>query len=199
MRTMLLITLMLAMPAAATAQDAGDADQADQRANEGASDYEAAWTVDPAAELDEETRRRRGEALERAALEFVGVTEPPSRTELLDLEQTPPHLRPQLRLGHVLQHEFGLQRPAELAVGGVEAVRGLEAVEPLQGGGRGGVPGGERRVELADTVPLLGDEAEVYRPTAALEDRFEDAVVAGRVGAVDPLAVETAMRRRAGT
>ena len=28
--------------------------------------------------------------------------------ELLDLEQAPPHLRPQLRLGHVLQHEFDL-------------------------------------------------------------------------------------------
>ena len=78
--------------------------------------------------------------------------------ELLDLEQAPPHLRPQLRLGHVLQHEFGLQRPAEFPVGGVEAVRGLEAVEPLQGGRRRGVPGGERRVELADAVPLLGDE-----------------------------------------
>ena len=31
-----------------------------------------------------------------------------------DLEQAPPHLRPQLRLGHVLQHELGLQRPAGL-------------------------------------------------------------------------------------
>ena len=46
------------------------------------------------------------------------------------------------------------------------------AVEPLQGGRRGGVPGGERRVELADAVPLLGDEAEVHRTTAALEDRL---------------------------
>ena len=54
------------------------------------------------------------------------------------------------------------------------------------------MPGGERRVELADAVPLLGDEAEVHRPTAALEDRLEDAVVAGRVGAVDPLAVQAA-------
>ena len=99
---------------------------------------------------------------------------------------------PQLRLGHVLQHEFGLQRPAELPVGGVEAVRGLEAVEPLQGGRRGGVPRGERRVELADAVPLLGDEAEVHRPPAALEDWLEDAVVAVRVGAVDPLAVQAA-------
>ena len=53
-----------------------------------------------------------------------------------------------------LQHEFGLQRAAELPVGGVETVRGLEAVEPLQGGRRGGVPGGERRVELADAIPL---------------------------------------------
>ena len=103
--------------------------------------------------------------------------------ELLDLEQTPPHLGPQLRLGHVLQHEFGLQRATELPVGGVEAVRCLEAVEPLQRGGRGGVPGGERRVELADAVPLLGDEAEVYRPPSTLEDRLEDAVVACRVGA----------------
>ena len=33
---------------------------------------------------------------------------------------------------------------------------------------------------------------EVHRPTAALEDRLEDAVVAGRVGAVDPLAVQAA-------
>ena len=49
-----------------------------------------------------------------------------------DLEQAPPHLRPQLRLGHVLQHEFGRQRASELPVGGVEAVRRLEAVEPLQ-------------------------------------------------------------------
>ena len=31
----------------------------------------------------------------------------------------------------------------------------------MGGAGRGGVPGGERRVELADAVPLLGDEAEV--------------------------------------
>ena len=93
--------------------------------------------------------------------------------KLLDLEQSPPHLGPQLRLGHVLQHELGLQRAAELPVGGVEAVRGLEAVEPLQRGGRRGVPGGERRVELADAVPLLGDETEVHRPTAALEDRLE--------------------------
>ena len=54
------------------------------------------------------------------------------------------------------------------------------------------MPGGERRVELADAVPLLGDEAEVHRPTAALEDRLEDAVVAGRVGAVDSLAVQAA-------
>ena len=56
------------------------------------------------------------------------------------------------------KHEFGLQRASELPVGGVEAVRGPEAVEPLQGGGRGGMPGGERRVELADAVPLFGDE-----------------------------------------
>ena len=95
---------------------------------------------------------------------------------------------PAVWLGHVLQHEFGLQRAPELPVGGVEPIRGLEAVEPLQGGGRGGVPGGERRVELADAVPLLGDEAEVHGPTAALEDRLEDAVVAVSVGAVDPLA-----------
>ena len=32
--------------------------------------------------------------------------------------------------------------------------------------------GGERRVELAEAVPLLGDEAEVHRPPAALEDRL---------------------------
>ena len=70
-----------------------------------------------------------------------------------DLEQSSPHLGPQLRFGHVLQHEFGLQRATELAVGGVEAVRGLEAVGPLQRGRRGGVAGGERRVELADAVP----------------------------------------------
>ena len=123
------------------------------------------------------------------------VDGPRQGVELLDLEQAPPHLRPQLRLGHVLQHEFGLQRPAQLPVGGVEAVRGLEAVEPLQGARRRGVPGGERRVELADAVPLLGDEAEVHRAPAALEDRFEDAVVAARVGAVDPLAVEAADAR----
>ena len=91
---------------------------------------------------------------------------------LIDLEQPSSHLGPQLRLGHVLQHEFGLQHAAELAVGGVEAVRGLEAVEPLQGGGRGGVTSGERRIELAEAVPLLGDEAEVHRPPAALEDRL---------------------------
>ena len=100
-----------------------------------------------------------------------------------------------MRLGHVLQHEFGLQRAAELAVGGIAVVRRLEAVEPLQGGGRGGVPGGDRRVELADAVPLLGDEADVHRPPAALQDRLEDAVVAGRVGAIDPLAVQAAHAR----
>ena len=38
-----------------------------------------------------------------------------------------------------------------------------------------------RRVELADAVPLLGDEADVHRPPSALENRFEDAVVARRV------------------
>ena len=54
------------------------------------------------------------------------------------------------------------------------------------------MPGGERRVELADAVPLLGDEAEVHGPTAALEDRLKDAVVAGGVGAVDALAVQAA-------
>ena len=54
------------------------------------------------------------------------------------------------------------------------------------------MPGGERRVELADAVPLLGDETEADRPPAALEDRLEDAVVAGRVGAVDALAVQAA-------
>ena len=70
------------------------------------------------------------------------VDGPRQGVELLDLEQAPPHLRPQLRLGHVLQHELGLQRSAELAVGGVEAVRRLEAVEPLQGGRRRGVPRG---------------------------------------------------------
>ena len=49
-------------------------------------------------------------------------------------------------------------------------------------------PGEERlatqapgRVELADAVPLLGDEAEVHRPPSALENRLEDAVVARRV------------------
>ena len=62
-----------------------------------------------------------------------------------------------------MQHELGLQRPAELPVGGAEAVRRLEAVEPLQGGRGRGVAGGERRVELADAVPVLGDEAEVHR------------------------------------
>ena len=86
-------------------------------------------------------------------------------------------------------------RAAALAGGGREAVRRLEAVEPLQGGGRGGVPGGDRRVELADAVPLLGDEADVHRPPAALQDRLEDAVVAGRVGARDPLAVQAAHAR----
>ena len=89
----------------------------------------------------------------------------------------------------------GLQRAAELAVGGVEAVRRLEAVEPLERGRRGGVAGGERRVELADAVPLLGDEAEVHRPPSALENRLEDAVVARRVGAVDALAVQAADAR----
>ena len=54
------------------------------------------------------------------------------------------------------------------------------------------MPGGERRVELAYAVPLLGDETEVHRPPTALEDRLEDAVVASRIGAVDPLAVQAA-------
>ena len=120
------------------------------------------------------------------------VDGPRQGVELLDLEQAPPHLRPQLRLGHVLQHELGLQRPAELPVGGVEAVRRLETVEPLQGGRRRSVAGGERRVELADAVPLLGDEAEVHCWPGALEDRLEDAVVAALVGAVDALAVQPA-------
>ena len=57
------------------------------------------------------------------------------------------------------------------------------------------MPGGERRVELADAVPLLGDEAEVHRPPSALEDRLEDAVVARRVGAIDTLAVQAANAR----
>ena len=115
--------------------------------------------------------------------------------ERLDLEHPPPHRGAQVRLGHVLQHEFGRQRAAERAGGGIAAVRRLEAVEPLQGGGRGGVPGGDRRVELADAVPLLGDEADVHRPPAARPDRLEDAVVAGRVGARDPLAVQAAHAR----
>ena len=44
---------------------------------------------------------------------------------------------------------------------------------------------------------LLGDEAEVPppRPSSALEDWLEDAVVAGRVGAVDALAVQAADAR----
>ena len=42
------------------------------------------------------------------------VDGPRQGVKLLHLEQAPPHLRPQLRLRHVLQHEFGLQRPAEL-------------------------------------------------------------------------------------
>ena len=53
----------------------------------------------------------------------------------------------------------------------------------------------ESRVELADAVPLLGDEADVHRPPAARQDRLEDAVVAGRVGARDPLAVQAAHAR----
>ena len=61
-----------------------------------------------------------------------------------------------------------------------------------EAGAGGGVPGGERRVELADAIPLLGDETEVDRPPAALEDRLEDAVVAVGVGAVDALAVQAA-------
>ena len=55
--------------------------------------------------------------------------------------------------------------------------------------------GGERCVELAEVVPLLGDEAEVHRPPAALEKRLKDAVVAGRVGAIDTLAVQAANAR----
>ena len=54
--------------------------------------------------------------------------------ELLDFEDASAHLGTQLRFGHVLQHELGLEDAAEFAIGGVEAVRGLEAVEPLQGG-----------------------------------------------------------------
>ena len=57
------------------------------------------------------------------------------------------------------------------------------------------MPRGERGVERADAVPLLGDEAEVHRPPAALEDRLENAVVAARVGTVDPLAVQAADAR----
>ena len=60
------------------------------------------------------------------------VDGPRQGVELLDLEEAPPHLGSQFRLGHVQQHERGLQRAAELPVGGVEAVRGLEAVEPLR-------------------------------------------------------------------
>ena len=55
--------------------------------------------------------------------------------------------------------------------------------------------GGERCVELAEVVPLLGDEAEVHRPPAVLEKRLKDAVVAGRVGAIDTLAVQAANAR----
>ena len=54
--------------------------------------------------------------------------------QLLDFEQAPSYLGAQLRLGHVLQHELGLEDAAEFPVGGVKAVRGLEAVEPLEGG-----------------------------------------------------------------
>ena len=55
-------------------------------------------------------------------------------------------------------------RPRQPDVARPDSCRGLKAVEPMQGGRRRGVPGGERRVELADAVPLLGDEAEVHRP-----------------------------------
>ena len=41
------------------------------------------------------------------------VDGPRPGVELLDLEQAPPHLRPRFRLGHVLQHEFRLERAAE--------------------------------------------------------------------------------------
>ena len=63
--------------------------------------------------------------------------------ELFDLEQAPAHPGTQLRLGHVLQEELSLQDTSELTVGGVEAVRCLEAVESLQCGRRGGWPAGK--------------------------------------------------------
>ena len=96
---------------------------------------------------------------------------------MFDLQEPPAPLGAQLRLGHVLPHELGLQRAAKLPVGGAEAVRGPESVEPQKRDGHGGVPSGERRVELADAVPLLGEQTEVHRPPSALEDRIHDAVI----------------------
>ena len=97
----------------------------------------------------------------------------------------------------------GLQRAAELAVGGVEAVRRLEAVEPLERGRRGGVAGGERRVELADAVPLLGDteetgvggevQASAAAPAfaASTAPRDRDPSTARRASGVKPLTAGT--------
>ena len=55
--------------------------------------------------------------------------------------------------------------------------------------------GGERRVELTDAVPLLGEQTEVHRPPPTLKDRLQDTVVPCRVGAVDALAVQAADAR----
>lgn len=112
--------------------------------------------------------------------------------ELLDFQEASAYLGAQLRLGHVLQHELGLEDAAEFTIGGVESVRGLEAIEPLQGGGGGGMAGREGGVELADAFPLLGDQTEADSAAAALQDRLQGPVVALGVGAVDALAVQVA-------
>ena len=107
--------------------------------------------------------------------------------ERFSLEQAPAHVGAKLRLGHVLQHELGLKYTAEFAIASVETVRGLETVQALKRCGPGGVASRERGVELTDADPLLGDEAEVHRSAPAPDHRFEDTVVARRVGAVDAL------------
>ena len=49
---------------------------------------------------------------------------PGQRVQLLDLQQAPPDARPQLRLGQIAEQELGLEDPAQVAIGPVEAVLG---------------------------------------------------------------------------
>ena len=93
---------------------------------------------------DERTRRSTTRAAPRRRAEpspgertASGARKPRRSPHQPTSDARPPRGRESTReRGQPPLHELGLQRPAELQVGSVEAVRRLEAVEPLQAPGR---------------------------------------------------------------